>query len=412
MISANAKKGSRKDDPRNNFFIGNAPGDTRFAESYRTLRANLQFSFIEKDFRSVMVTSSTAEEGKSTTASNLACTMAQAGKSVLLIDADLRKPSLGRLLRLRGTMGLTGLISDVFGTTVDCGDLGPFSVSDLCRLLYFQKRTGRLSLADEKEKINIFFCDGELEDVHWVTRPNSKKLASLLVRSDVITSKQAEDALSRKKNTGQKIGFILLNLGLLKEDELAGYVTLHMLEGLRAALMMRSGKYSFEKLPRTHFERRSFNPADLNSLYQQVVLGHEELPFLQSQVDAAIVSTNVDNLSLLPAGAIPPEPTELLESDRLKFLLQWLHRRYDTVVIDTPPVLLTSDPLLLAPHADGVLLVVRAGMLNREAVQKAVEMIRHAQPKLLGVALNRVDMKRGGYYKYYSKYYGQYYGKR
>ena len=99
--------------------LNNFPTNSRFAESYRTLRTNIYFSFMDKEFRSLLVTSAGEEEGKTTTVANLSYTMAQAGKTVLMMDADLRKPMLSRLLPPRDSRGLTWLLSDAFGTDVN-----------------------------------------------------------------------------------------------------------------------------------------------------------------------------------------------------------------------------------------------------------------------------------------------------
>ncbi|MBW2646379.1 MAG: hypothetical protein JRE23_09420 [Deltaproteobacteria bacterium] len=92
------------------------------------------------------------------------------------------------------------------------------------------------------------------------------------------------------------------------------------------------------------------------------------------------------------------------------FLLSNLKKRFNTLIIDSPPILPASDALLLGPQADGVILVVKSGVMNREMVKKAVEQLRVSHANLLGVVLNAVDTKREGYYKYYHKYYSQYYG--
>jgi Mrp family chromosome partitioning ATPase len=393
-------------------FLDKYTTHSRFAESYRTLRTNIHFSFMEKDFRALLVTSAGEKEAKSTTVANLSYTIAQAGKSVLMVDADLRKPVLNQIISSHDSPGLTGLLSNTFATDVRSGSLSQFGVSDLFWLLSFRKKTGVLHLTEEKEQIDTYFLNGELVDVQWLTRPKDRKLATLLVKDNVITKDQAEKALARKRNTGQKLGFILINMGLVNEEGLAGFITLHMIEGLRTALQFRSGEFSFEKFPESHFDRPSFDPADLKKIYRQVVIGEEEFPYLQKMISAAIVKTGVKNLFILPSGPRPPKPAELLDSNRMSFLLSYLERRFDALIIDTPPVLPTSDALILAPQTDGVILMVKAGQVNRELVKKTVEQIRSSQARLIGVVLSQVDVKREGYYKYYHKYYAEYYGER
>ncbi len=82
------------------------------AEAYRTLRTNLEFSALDRPLRTLVVTSAGADEGKSTTLANLAVTMAQAGKRVILIDCDQRRPSLHTVFDLRNNCGMTDLMRD------------------------------------------------------------------------------------------------------------------------------------------------------------------------------------------------------------------------------------------------------------------------------------------------------------
>jgi capsular exopolysaccharide synthesis family protein len=365
---------------------------------------------MEKDCRCLLITSAGEKEGKTISVANLSYTMSQAGKSVLMIDADLRKPSLSRLFHSGGSRGLTGLLSDVFGTEITSGSLNKFGVSDLFRLLSFQKKTGLLHFTNGKEEIDLIFLQGKMVDLNWLTRPSEKKLAFLLIKNNLLNEEQIKEALMRQKSIGQKLGFVLINMGLLKKEDLTGPITIHMMEGLRTALQFKKGKFSFKEFPKSDFEQASFDPVDFDQLYKQMIIGEEELPYLQKEINAAILNTVSTKLFLLPSGRLPPSPSEILDTDRTSFLISNLKKRFDVIIIDTPPMLPASDALILAPHADGVLLLVKAGMVNREMIKKVVEQLRLTQANLLGIVLNDVDTKREGYYKYYHKYYSKYYG--
>jgi uncharacterized protein involved in exopolysaccharide biosynthesis/Mrp family chromosome partitioning ATPase len=413
-VSGKRKKrsGRHGTEPPMELFLNNFSTNSRFAESYRTLRTNIDFSFMEKDFRSILVTSAGAVEGKTLTVANLSYAISKRGKRVLMIDGDLRKPMLSRFVVSDESCGLTGLLTEAFNEPIrNSGQINEkFGISDLFRLLSFQKKTGLLHLSDGKEEVELFFLQGELVDLNWLKRPDEKKLAAMLIASGQITEIHAQKAIDKQKGTGQKLGFILINMGLLSEKDLIGPLTIHMMEGLRVALLLKSGKFSFKELSPSDFDRSSFDPIDIHALYSQVILGQEKLPFLEQRVESAILETGIDNLFLLPCGDIPPAPSELLASGRLSFLMAFLKKKFDMLVIDSSPVMPASDALILSAHMDGVLLISRSGMMNRKMVIKTVEQLRGAQAKILGIVLNRVDIKKEGYYKYYHKYYSKYYG--
>lgn len=212
------------------------------AEAYRTLRTNIQFAGLDRPCRTIVITSATPAEGKTTTAANFGVVCAQAGSRVCVVDADLRKPSLHR----------------TFGT-----------------------ENGR---------------------------------------------------------------------------------------GLTTALI--EGK----------------------------ALADVALP------------TRVPNLSVVVSGPLPPNHAELAASQRMRDLLEAGARDYDLILCDTPPVLSVSDAVALAAQCDGVILVVRVGAVSTAALRRAAGQIDAVKGRILGVLLNRVDMKRDGYYAEYQRYYHAYYG--
>jgi len=212
------------------------------AEAFRSLRTNLQFSGVDRPVRSLLVTSPGPQEGKSTVAANLAVVMAQGGHRVTLLDADMRRPRLHRLLGVPNRIGL----SDLF------------------------------------------------------TR----------------------------------------------------------------------------------------NPLDL---------------------DGAVRPCRMENLSLLTSGGVPPNPAELLASERMIQILDQVAKQTDFVVIDSPPAGAVTDAIVLAARVDGVLLVVEPKHTRLPSVVQVVEQLRRAGANVVGLVFNNVPLGRSGYYNgYYSGYYYQY----
>ncbi|KJE27906.1 tyrosine-protein kinase YwqD [Geobacillus kaustophilus] len=203
------------------------------SEQYRTIRTNIEFSFIDEPLRSLMVTSSAPSEGKSTTAANLAVVFAQQGKKVLLVDADLRKPTVHYTFRLNNYAGLTSVLTSA------------------------------------------------------------------------------------------------------------------------------------------------------------------------SSLSSTLQGTAVENLTVLTAGPIPPNPAELLSSRIMDRLLHELQEMYDLVLFDTPPVLAVTDAQILANKCDGTVLVVASGKTEIAAAAKAKELLEAANAKLVGVVLNQRKQRGGSGYYYY-----------
>jgi len=219
--------------PRQYDIISISNPKSAVAESYRTLRTNLGFASLDKPCRSIVITSAGPGDGKSTTASNLAVVLAQAGNSVMLVDCDLRKP----------------IQHKIFGVE------------------------------------------------------NQRGLANCLLQN-------------------------------LAPEEVA----------------------------------------------------HHRI---------------IDNLNLLTSGPIPPNPAEILSSEKVRRLWDTLLERYDYLLIDSPPVLAVTDTLLLAGQVHGVLLVIESAVTRTDIAREAKEQLVRANARILGVVLNKVKMQSQDYHYYY-----------
>ncbi len=121
------------------------------------------------------------------------------------------------------------------------------------------------------------------------------------------------------------------------------------------------------------------------------------------------VSTMAPRLFLIPAGTLPPNPSELLGSDRLRDLLTQARRRFGHIFLDSPPLLSVTDAAVLSTQVDGVLLVIKAESVPRKAAREAKDHLLELHAPLLGAILNNAPLKRGSYYytsryRYYSSY--------
>ena len=201
------------------------------AEAYRSLRSNIEYSSFDDEYRVIVVTSSVQGEGKSTTSGNLAIALAQSGNSVLLVDCDMRKPSIHKMFK----------ISNAAGTA---------------------------------------------------------------------------ELLLRKK------------------------------------------------------------------LFEEVANKYNE------------------NLTIITAGKIPPNPSEMLASRAMTAFIEEMKKEFKYIILDTPPLQAVTDAQVLSTKADGVLLIVRAGSTKREMVFNSVDLIKKVQGKVIGTVLNGVENKKNNYYYY------------
>lgn len=152
-------------------------------------------------------------------------------------------------------------------------------------------------------------------------------------------------------------------------------------------------------------------------LHKAFRTGHEvglsTLLLNEATPEQAIQTTPVPNLFLLPSGPIPPNPTELMHTERFQEVLADLSSRFDRVIFDSPPVSPVTDAVVLSGFVDGVVLVVKSGGTRKDVLARSIESLRSVRANLLGAVLNHVDLSKrqgGYYYNYYYRRSDSYYG--
>lgn len=124
---------------------------------------------------------------------------------------------------------------------------------------------------------------------------------------------------------------------------------------------------------------------------------------LVNQLDytEVVLSTYIERLTILPSGVIPPNPSELLASNKMKMFLEKVKKDYDFVLIDTPPAAVVTDASVLSTIVDGTLLVCASGQVPIEGALRAKSLLENVNANIVGVVLNKLPINQRNYSQYY-----------
>lgn len=128
----------------------------------------------------------------------------------------------------------------------------------------------------------------------------------------------------------------------------------------------------------------------------------------EAEPNQIIRETRVANLKLAPCGDIPPNPSELLGSERMISFLSENKDQFDYILLDSAPLVSVTDALVLAGQMDGIILIIKGNETARDPVRRSLRQLEEVKAKVLGAVLNQVDLKKEGYYYHYYRYYRPY----
>ena len=127
-------------------------------------------------------------------------------------------------------------------------------------------------------------------------------------------------------------------------------------------------------------------------------------------VNEIINPTEIENLSIITSGIIPPNPSEILASNNMEILIKKVKKDYDVILIDSPPLLAVTDTFILTKFASQFILVIRAGKTEKGGLDRSLDQMNQVNVNLSGIVMNDVDESnsygKGYYYNYYQYYYG------
>lgn len=149
----------------------------------------------------------------------------------------------------------------------------------------------------------------------------------------------------------------------------------------------------------TDYVLGNYDWREIKNSITDVMLGEFEL-------EEILRTPGLDNLNIITAGTTPPNPSEILRSERFAELIKQAYKEYDFILVDSPPVLPVADPSEIAPLVDGVVLIYTVGKIGRGILKRAKLSLDNVQANVLGIVLNNVKPEVGpDYFKYHSKYY-------
>jgi len=353
-------------------------------EAFHGLWTNLKLFHRGPSSHAVLITSSVMEEGKTTIACELAETAARLGARTVLVDLDLRRPDVHRRmpqLKRRGShLGAVLIVDDEAAT--------------------------RKLIADGLAVVQRDGLEGG-----WTLGP-------------ILTAEDGQDALEKLRDADIALAIVDLMLPGMSGTEL--------LEGIkerspRTEVVMITGHASLEtaiEAVRRGAADYLIKPFGLDALREAVARALRRrmrdappvrgsafevegvVAYLagEAELSALICETHIPNLYVLPAGRPPQNPFLLLDREIVGDLVRQLKAQFEWVILDAPPVVAVSDPLVIAPMVDGVLVVVRFHRTDRKIVRRALERLARANAPIWGVVLNDIRPEESRYEHYYYEY--------
>ena len=354
--------------------------------------------------RTLIVTGPERRAGTSSFVEAAGRAIAASGRgSVVLVDADAQHPTLHRRFALPCERGLAEALDELYGFDITREEGSQFGVGDWLEVLRAQGRTGQLVVRGDGRTWVIDIAGGRASALWCADATPAWRLGERLVQRGHITPEQRDAALRIHEETARPLGEVLVALGCVEPQDVAGALQQQSVRGLAELSAMHAPVCRFDERAESHVcgagAGRSPLPGahGLERLLRGPVLDYLKQPFLRSQTPSFLRDTDAPGLKVLVAGQGARDLAHASRQAAFGLLLERLARAFDHVLVDAP----AADPggagggaATLATHADGVLLVVPARAAAGAATRGAISELRRAGARVLGVVMNRAPSRR------------------
>ncbi|HEV8128582.1 MAG TPA: DUF4388 domain-containing protein [Candidatus Eisenbacteria bacterium] len=378
-------------------------------EAFRVLGSSVA-RLVDQGKRTIMITSGSAQEGKSTVTAALARRLARSGRlSVAVVDADTARPRQHDLLQVENRRGLGDMLQDVYHVDLNREDPNQFGVGDWIELVRAQSRTGKLGISEGGAEFTILFNKGKVSSLVDHLGEAGTLLGEMLVAQGRITAEQRDSALRVQEEGSHPLGEVLEGLGFFPGGDLEHVLQAQFKTRLHRILTMRQPRYRFSEmveayLPSSNAPAVDTNGSGIDRFVTAVAGDYLKQPYLASQVPSYLKDTALENLKVLTCGERTHDLCDAHYGAPFAMAVERLAKRFDVVLVDTPPVAFDSATASLAPAMDGVLLVVKANSLSVGVIQQAKEHLVRSGANILGVVLNQVELFKDEALPYYNSY--------
>ncbi|KYH34715.1 tyrosine-protein kinase YwqD [Clostridium tepidiprofundi DSM 19306] len=301
------------------------------AEVYKLLRNSIEFSSVNSNIKSILITSSKRGEGKTTIAANLAIIMAKSGKKTLLIDCDFTNPNIHDVFNLDNSTGLITILhsqnnsgqlyintmNEANNKVVTCNEVATLACNEVSALVCNKVAT-----------YNEVACSNALYDT---TIECSKSICNEAILNDKAIAKSKINNL------------YILPSGLNKNG---------------------TSRVSKDRTDRTNIK-------DIKD-----IKGIE----------------NIENIQHIQDTQDTEGTSELIMSNNMKQLFERITKEYDFIIVDTPAIQYSSDVQVISQYVDGCILVIRAGMNTRNEIETSKRLLQKVNARIIGAILNKADI--------------------